>query len=307
MRSRGAARHQGRRRDPEENLPIAAVTAFRIAATVLLLALAAGCSRGPRREFLSPYPAGAAVAVSRAEDVAPRLAETASAHPLLWARADLVISIEGRKGRDLVTATLLRREPGDLRLRGSRAPIGTVFEVLLDAEGRAWLYANREDRLFEGTRQQLREKLGAVGGVEPEDLVHAILVQQRLREFLADPAGWGIEDKGDAFLFARRDPAGRQLFWRLRKADGLVEEYLVRSRSGIPLLSVRYTEYRLVDVRGRMEPLPWRFQVRVPASRATIDAKLDGYKIDPPLRDKAFAVPEASERYPMTALEFAEE
>lgn len=273
--------------------------------TLLLLAfLAAGSGCRSTGTFVSPYDprAGAPVAASIA-DIQRTLGDRASAHPRLWAKADLAIKTEGRKGTDHVTALLLSEEGKFLRLRGSKAPVGTVFDVLIKGDA-ASLYFNREGMLFYGTLKELQEKLGAASSVMPEDLLSALMVQQRALDAMAR-GGAGVVAAGDGSpLLAWKDALGRQHVARFRASDGLVDEWLMRDARGRELLRVRYLEYRLVDVRGRGEPLPWRFEMRVPEPETVVKADLDGYKIDPPFSEKTSAEPDAEERHPLRALEF---
>lgn len=278
--------------------------AFAMRAALLAALLCfGGCER---TRFVSPYPDSTAPpAVTTVDELRTLLAERASAHPMLWAKGDLTIRTQGRSGSDLVTATVLYRQPGDYRLRASRVPIGNLFEVILKPDV-AMLHFNRESRLFTGSPAELREKLDAVGNLTPEDFLNAVLVQQRLRAALEEGSRVLLAEQPEAVLIVRRTQDGRQEFWRLRKADGLIDQWLLRSPSGETLLDVRYAEYELLDVRGRREPLPWELTIRVPVAKSTLRIELEEYKIDPPLRDAAFAAPNAAETYPLRALVFEE-
>lgn len=274
-----------------------------LAMAVAVLALhATGCRSTGR--FASPYADTAPPPViADADALAALLADRASAHPRLWAKADLAIRTEGRKGTDHVTALVLSEEGKFLRLRGSKAPVGTVFDVLIKGD-EASLYFNREGMLFYGSCAELQEKLGAASSVMPEDLLSALMVQQRALEAIGRGGSGLVTSREGSQLLAWRDGLGRQHVARFRPADGLVDEWLMRDASGRELLRVKYLEYKLVDVRGREEPLPWRFEMRVPDPVTTVKADLDGYKIDPPFSSKTSEEPEADERHPLRTLEF---
>lgn len=282
-----------------------AITHWRIAPLLVLVLLIGACS-GRKPDFQSPY--GSKPIAPRLEtqaDLTALLRERASSHEKFWARGDLVITSEGKRGKDLVTVLLLYREPSDFRLRGSRAPIGTVFDLLLDDE-RALLHFTREDMGFFGTPMELREKLAMAGSLMPSDLLAALLAQQGLLEALEHAPQVGFLSKKESLLVAVRDPAGRQHLWNVRRSDGLIDEYMLRGPAGNTLIVATFDEYRMEPVRGREEPLPWRFRLKVPDAGATVAVNMDGYKIDPPLPAKAFEPPNPKELHPLRALEFSE-
>ncbi|MDX2177272.1 MAG: hypothetical protein SF028_12465 [Candidatus Sumerlaeia bacterium] len=275
----------------------------RAAAALLAAATLAAC--GGRAAFVSPYETGPPTAQSVGE-LRATLSERASQHPKLWVRADLVLESDLRKGRDAVTATALFEEPDRFRLLGSREVVGTLFDVLLLGDN-ASLYFAREGLRFDGTAEELRGKLGAAGSVMPRDLIEAVTVTQRLLATMEKPAGeWSAIDRRDHWLVATYDDLGRQSIYRVRKADGLVDEWLLRSADGVERLRIAYGEYRLVDVRGRKEPFPWRFEARVPEGNAKVRASVDGYKIDPPFVPKSFQPRQTDEVYALRDLAFEE-
>lgn len=268
-----------------------------LALSVLLITSGCGTTK-----FVSPYSIKAPPpTLATNADIAGLLAERTSPHPKLWVRADLAVTTPGKKGRDHFTALVLSEEGKFIRLRGTKAPVGAIFDVLLKGDA-ATLFFNRDGVLFYGTREELRSKLGSAGNIMPEDLLRSVMVQQELRKAL-ESTDVGIVREKDSLLVAHRDDDGRQHIYRVRAQDGLVEEWLMRSATGEPMLRVEYREYRMVDVRGRDEPLPWKFDVTVPSNGAKISASVDSYKIDPPFTEKTSAEPEAEKRYEMWRLE----
>jgi len=268
-----------------------------LAASLMLILSGCGTTK-----FVSPYSADAPPpALATKADLETLLGDRASAHPKIWVRADLAVTTPGKKGRDHFTALVLSEERKFIRLRGTKAPVGAIFDVLLKGDA-ATLFFNRDGVLFYGTRDELRTKLGSAGNIMPEDLLRSVMVQQELSKALAS-AEVGIVREKESLLVAHRDDAGRQHIYRVRAQDGLVQEWLMRSSSGDPMLRVEYLRYNLVDVRGREEPLPWKFDVTVPSNGAKITADVDSYKIDPPFSEKTSAEPEAEKRYEMWRLE----
>jgi hypothetical protein len=264
-----------------------------------LVLIMSGCGS---TKFVSPYSSQAPPpTLATKADIAGLLDERASAHPKLWVRADLAVTTPGKKGRDHFTALVLSEEGKFIRLRGTKAPVGAIFDVLLKGDA-ATLFFNRDGVLFFGTREELRSKLGSAGNIMPEDLLRSVMVQQELRKALASDEV-GIVREKDSLLVAHRDETGRQHIYRVRAQDGLVQEWLMRSPTGESLLRVEYLKYNLLDVRGRDEPLPWKFDITVPSNGAKITADVDSYKIDPPFSDKTSAEPEAEKRYEMWRLE----
>lgn len=267
---------------------------------------------GRRGGFTSPYEAGAlekgAFAVSNLEELRAALLERTGRHGEIWMRSDVTITREGERGRDFFTALVLYREPELFRLRGSRIPVGTVFDVLLSGD-EAYLHFNREGQLFVGTLEELASKAGLIGGLTPRDLVSAVLVQQNLSEWLASPmhqVAW--RDGGEHLLVASRHPAnGRQILWLVRKDDALVREVLIRSPRGEEELRIEFLRYQLESAdEGAAEPFPADFVFTVPGRGVVIRSEGAEYKVAPGLDDRAFAPPRARDVYPLSSLHFEE-
>ncbi len=232
---------------------------------LLTCAFSVGC--GGKQGFVSPYPEKpaerAAFAVTSGEELRLALRDRTRFHDELWVKSDIKIRQEGKKGTDFFSALVAFKAPAQLRLRGSRAPIGTVFEVLLDGND-AGLYFNREKRLFIGTVAELLEKAEMLGGMTPMDLVSAVFVLQNLRDWYGAAMTMIERDLGQHLLIGSRVPSGVQFLWLVRKEDGLVRELLIRSAQGDPLLRIKYQEYRMVGNPDRFEePMPFKFTMHL--------------------------------------------
>lgn len=279
---------------------------------VVLLLMGSGCRSRVPVEFVTPYDpvqiATGAVSVQSLDDLRAALSARTNHHEQLWVRSDVTIEQEGRSGRDFFTALVLYQEPDMFRLRGSRVPIGTLFDVLL-REDQATLHFPREGRMFVGDIDTLAEKASAIGGLTPRDLVTAVLVQHHLSALLNDPSrrvAWS--DRGSHLLLAsRHHGSGRHFFWLVRKDDGLVEEMLIRTPLGREELRVRYLGYTLLgDGEGGPEPFPTDFQFVVPGEGLEISSAGSEYRLNPGLSPRAFEQPDAREVYPLAALQFEE-
>ncbi|MCC5875851.1 MAG: hypothetical protein JJU11_06500 [Candidatus Sumerlaeia bacterium] len=274
--------------------------------------MGSGCRSRVPVEFVSPYdPAQVAtgsLAVHSLDDLRETLAARTRHHEQIWMRSDVTIEQEGRSGRDFFTALVLYQAPDMFRLRGSRVPIGTVFDVLL-RDDQATLHFPREGRMFVGGIDTLAEKASAIGGLTPRDLVTAVLVQHHLSELLNDPSRRVVwSDRGEHILLAsRHDGSGRHFFWLVRKEDGLVEEMLVRTAIGREELRVRYLGYLLIaNEEGEPEPFPSDLQFFVPGEGLEISSAGSEYRLQPGLSPRAFEQPSAREVYPLAALQFEE-
>lgn len=278
----------------------------------LSAALSAGC-RGTRG-FVSAYDREllreGAVQVLDRDMLLAALRERAPYPSELWLRSRVTIRRDDRRGSDFFTAVVMYREPGQLRLGGSRQPIGNLFDVLILGEDVS-LYFNREGRQFVGTTRDLAEKTSAVGGLSPRELLTAVLVQQELRRYLEDPGPVLVRPRGEGHLLAaaRQQPSGRQLLWLVRRRDGLVEEFLVRDAAGNEEIRVRYSEYRLYSHPDRpgMEPLPYRIEMRVPSEGVDVECRVTEYRLSPGLTDRSFTPPRAREVYALRDLAFEDE
>lgn len=246
--------------------------------------------------------------VTDLEELREALLARTNRHEEIWVRSDVTITREGERGRDFFTALVLYREPEQFRLRGSRLPIGTIFEVLLSGN-EAYLHFNREGKLFVGTLEELAERSGVIGGLTPRDLVSAVLVQQNLAEWLASPAHRVVwRDGGEHLLLGSRHPAsGRQILWLVRKSDALVREVVIRSPEGVEDLRIEFLRYRLESRgEGPGEPFPVDFVFTVPLEGIVIRSEGAEYKLAPGLDDRAFAPPRARDVYPIRSLHFEE-
>lgn len=277
---------------------------------IALLLMGSGCRSRVPVEFISPYDEttiqSGRVSVNNLEELRLALADRTAHHEQLWVRSDVTIEQEGRSGRDFFTALVLYQEPDFFRLRGSRVPVGTIFDVLLRGD-QATLHFPRDGMMFVGDINTLAEKASLIGGLTPRDLVSAVMVQHHLSGILNDPGrriAWS--DRGEKLLLgARHRESGRLFFWLVRKSDGLVEEMLVRTPAGREELRVRYLRYALLERGdGPVEPFPTDYQFILPDEGIEISSAGSEYKLDPGLSERAFAQPSAREVHPLATLHF---
>lgn len=279
-----------------------------------LLALAAavllsGCRT--TRDFQSPYAKEAleqrTYAVNNSAELLEALEQRTRLHDELWVKSDITIRQEAQRGKDFFTALVAFRAPDQLRLRGSRAPIGTVFEVLMNGQ-EAGLYFNREKRLFRGTTAELLEKARMMGGLTPMDLVSGVFVQQHLLGWMRSGNPMGSRDLGEHLLIGAPFPGGGgQMFWLVRKEDALIREVLLRSPEGQPILRMKYMEYDLAEnPDGFEEPLPMEFEMILEGQGVALEADVSEYRLEPLNPALLERWPDARETYPLSQLEFEE-
>lgn len=273
--------------------------------------LMAGC--GGTKSFHSAYDkkeiATRRHAVTNREDLTAALQASVHKHDELWAKSDVVVRQKSIKKKTFFTALLLFRSPDQVRLRGSRVPIGTVFEVLLLGR-QAMIYINQENRLFTGDISELASKTEAIGGLTPRELLAAVFVQQDLLERLEGEGEISVTDKEDHLLIAALHPINRrQLFWQVRKADGLVEELLIRSPEGAEQLRIKYREYSMEEdsEASTTEPLPTDFVMNLAGEDVEVSVEVNEYKLSPKLKDAVFFAPKARETYRLRDLQFKEQ
>lgn len=273
-----------------------------------LLVLAWGCGKSP--EFVSAYGeevlAGGALEVASADELARRLIDQSEHLDEIWAKFGVTVRRDGGRVLPSFTATALYQEPGRIKLGLSRFEVGTVYSILILGD-EAQLYANREGRLFYGTMEELAEKTPLLSGLSPRDLVTAITVQQDLAQVLAGGGRRAVIDKGTHLLVGRRHPvSGRQYIWLVRKSDALVQEVLIRDRTGREEVRVVYRKYKLVENQetGRILPYPEELLFHLIPEDLTVEAKVKEYRLTPEFPEAIWSLPEPDEAYPLRSISF---
>lgn len=257
-------------------------------AAVLLLAaaavlLSAGCRRS-RPDFDSPYDLRGPDILRDGSlgEIASVVSHRARDHQHLVRQGRIVLEADGQRvwfdGNILV-----RTDPPAVRLRGSRVPAGTLFEIALRG-GDAWVYLNRDRELFVGTREELARQTGLEGAISLEELVASILVLQDLKARLAEPGRWRVLPTRREVLLARTEPDGRSAAWRIRRSDGLVREFVRFDPWGRAELRVTYESWVLEDG----EPLPGQFVAEVDEGRVRLTMRLSQYRLGTPVSDAVF-------------------
>lgn len=281
--------------------------AFRPILAIITVVLLVSC--GARRGFVSAYDAkaldsGAFRADSR-EQLTSVLEARTQQHDMLWTKWNVTIHETATGGKQFFTAVAMFQAPDRVRFGGSRVPMGTVFDVLLNGN-KAYLYFNREGKLFAGTIDELSQKTSAIGGLSPRDLVAAVLMQEQLLSMLRSGTPPEVLESGEHLLVAGRHARTRQdLLLMVRRADGLVEEAVVASAQGEEQLRIRYLAYELVENEdlGTREPLPSRMRLEVRREGVTIEAESREYRLAPKFPEAAFLPPRARETLPLSSLQ----
>lgn len=264
------------------------------------VALMAGCRA--ERTFHSPYDIEdqpRTLERGTIAEVHALMRERAVDHPTLWSGGKIVISVQGERKKQWFDMTLLFRSPDAIRLRGSRIPIGTLFEVIMNGDS-AWVYLNREKELYAGQRADLSKVSGVTGALSLQDMMAAILVNQDLLRRLDEGGRWTVLPTQKDVLLAKSIEDGRQLIWRLRRSDGLVREVVLRGPQDRIEMRVSYWDYALES--DATEPLPEEFVIGLYEDQLNFDVEIDKYKINPALVDAVFLPPKAEKVFPMEML-----
>ncbi|MCC6546395.1 DUF4292 domain-containing protein [Candidatus Sumerlaeota bacterium] len=260
--------------------------------------------------FVSAYPRGALTTdqqrVASREDLTRVLARRTHQHDDLWVKSGITIRSEGSSRKAFFTSIVMYQAPDKLRFAGSRVPIGTLFDVLLLGD-RAMVYFNRDGNLFVGSADELAKKSSAIGGLSPRDLVSAALIQQQLQSVLESDQPCVVEPQGEGHLLvATQRENSQNLFFMVRRIDGLVEEALIRNADGGEQLRIRYTKYEMVGdpETKRQEPLPSEMKLELRSEGVVIDAEVDEYRLQPKLN---FTPQRARRTYPLSSMQFSED
>jgi len=262
-----------------------------------VMVLLSGCAA--RQKFDSPYPKGPKVLPGDGlEEVAALLQERTREHPFLWRRGRVILRNEETGEKLWFEATLLYRDPDAVRLRGGRAPLGTLFELGVSGDD-AWVFLNREKELYTGTLEDLRREGGDMASLSLRDVMSAILVNQDLQRRLSEQGGWTVYGTAGELFLSRLLDDGRRGVWRIGRSDGLVREVVIWARGERQAdARVLYRSYELEDG----EPLPGEFQVGLAGDAATVLFRLDGYKVGQTLDSRVFEAPAAEITLPLSRL-----
>jgi hypothetical protein len=279
----------------------------RSAAQLILLLAAALClvSCGSRtRPFASPFELSTPLLDQGAglAELLDLLQTRAQWQDTLWASGEVILRQSGVKGKAWFNATILYSDPDRVRLRGSRVPVGTLFEVILNGS-QAAVHLNRESELYVGTLEDLRRQGGMAGAVSLREMMAAILVNQDLRRRLEEETDggrwWKSSAEGRDLVVEQRQPDGRRISWRLRRRDALVTEIVTRTPEGAEEVRVTYDGY-LVDKTAGL--LPTGFTISLAAGVMTVEVNLGEYKGAPTFQPAVWMLPKARTRRGLEAL-----
>jgi len=254
-------------------------------ATVLLLA---ACSskplvfESPYADPLTPPPAAAAQELARV---------LGQRHPRLdtfQVQCEVLVAPKD-KSRQHFDANLLVAFPDKARLRGSRNPVGTLFEIISRGE-LLDIYFNRDGVLFSGTRSDLAPDAGLLRMAGPEELLRGLLAERDLAARLNSRADWRVRSRPEHWVLWHRKGDSAWQIWVVRKADALVEETLIGTRPGIPDARVRYWRYELIN----NEPFPTHLDIHLADPAVVVTIKVDKYRLNPDLKSAVFQPPRIS-------------
>jgi hypothetical protein len=271
---------------------------FVLLLTVLALLLS-GC-RSRRPAFDSPYPEGRALlARGTLAELDAVLRQRTPPHGVFWASGRVSIRQPEVRGSVWFDATFIYNEPESFRLRGSRMVIGTLFEVIVCGED-AWVHLNKERELYAGTLSELRRQGGMLGAFSLQDMAAAILVHQDLRRRLSAGGAWQVLRTGDELFLTTKLAEGRRATYRIRRADALVREVVVRGPDGRIELQALYEGFRLSDDG---EPLPTRLVLHLLGDALSVRFRSDAYKPNSDVKpENVCHLPRNARVFPLAAL-----
>jgi len=264
---------------------------------VAVAILLAGC-RGTPKTFTTPYKSFGAFYPETTEHLAEVLRER---HPSLSTiQAQFGVTIDaGEQGKRSFDANLLVEFPDKARLRGSRAIIGTFFDIISVGDV-LHIYFNRDGVLFSGQRSDLDPSAGLLRLVGPDELMRALLAERDLSARLQKPGHWRVRDQISHWSIWAETPGGGWQVWVVRKQDFLVEETIISRTGDAATARIRYWSYELVDG----EPMPWVLEIHLADPEVTVFIELDKVRMNPPLRLQTFIPPAVDNEhwYPLSQL-----
>ncbi|MBX3729375.1 MAG: hypothetical protein KF858_09340 [Candidatus Sumerlaeia bacterium] len=264
------------------------------------LALLLSSCRSRRPVFDSPYPeAGVVLTQGTLAELDAVLRQRTPPHGVFWASGRVSIRQPEVRGSVWFDATFIYDEPESFRLRGSRMVIGTLFEVIVCGED-AWVHLNKERELYAGTLSELRRQGGMLGAFSLQDMAAAILVHQDLRRRLAEGGSWQVLRTGDELFLTTMLAEGRRVTYRIRRADALVREAIVRGPDGRIELQALYEGFRLSDDG---EPLPTRMMLHILGDALSVRFRSDAYKPHSDVKpENVCYLPRNARVFPLAAL-----
>lgn len=273
-------------------------------ALLILVGLASGCAKKTR--FESPYAEKpAANLVQTFQDVRRVTEERSPEQELFWARASVKLTQElPKKQKNRFDATLIYGKPNRMRVRGTHFLLGTLFELILDGDD-AFVYLTDQKLLFEGSLKEMQENGGLIGSVTPEDLIGAIRVYHRLNDFLNAPKQEGswATTQAKEYLFVIYKQPERTLVWKVRKADGLVQELLLSNPQQKNRLELQVVYWKYETPEGG-EPYPTELEILIPDQKVSLQLEVNEIKLQPNLNPAVITqLPrDIKQRLPMQAL-----
>jgi len=259
-----------------------------------------GCRHAPLRVFTTPYAELGQFYPETIEHLTQVLKERHSPWETMRTEASITLDL-GEEGRKRFDANLLVSFPDRARLRGSRAALGTLFEVISSRE-QLHVYFNRDGVLFSGRRSDLDESAGFLRLVGPDEILQALLAERDLAEQLQLPGKWKVRDRDAHWLIGSNRGDGKWQIWVVRKVDFLVEETLLGKGTNPAEARVRYWKYEIVNG----EPVPTNIEIELAKPEVSVRIEVSTVEVNPPLRDEVFLPPSVSADhwYPLYRMQF---
>lgn len=255
------------------------ISGYALAALTIAF-LTAGCSAfrsepfAPVAPFASP-PATMGELAERVEKYQP-LIET------LHAQLKAIAQGGNVGGKQNLRIPLYYRAPDNIAVQVSRSIVGTLFRIYKRGDQVAY-FDTRNSQFYRGTIQELEAYPEALEGVQPMDIVRALLVSQEMGRLLRDmPSGAKLETKGSYWALSNpgqiaeveapgatpRPPRGEVFL--IRPSDGLVQEAYIYEGSA-QKAHIVYSRYGYFE--GTL--LPSRFELFFPDTGLRIGAEVE--------------------------------
>ena len=232
--------------------------------------LGAGCRRFSPLEPLRPTPAQLGDVIEASELRSPDAATLNAAGDITFGGAGLLSWL-----RRTHRAGMAYRAPAQFRLRIQNPGAGGHLDIFQDGEQVAVQLPDYS--LYAGTVQELSEHARQTGGLEPREIVRAILIEETLREAVSRSSDARPEDvpfQGDALKFQLADENGRRETYTIRRRDGLVKRAVVEVAGGDGKKKVHTVAYKSYQQGPDGRPLPKAFEIKSGGVKLKIEIAL---------------------------------
>ena len=261
--------------------------------------LVAGCSAFRTEPFAPVAPFGTPPATMG--ELAARVEKYQPPIETLHAQLKAIAQGGNVGGKQNLRIPLYYRSPDNIAVQVSRSLVGTLFRIYKRGDEVAY-FDTRNSQFFRGTIQELEAYPEALEGVQPMDIVRALLVSQEMGGLLRNmPPGakleikspyWALSNPGQAReteapgITPPRPPRGEVFL--IRPSDGLVQEAFIYegSTQKAHIIYSRYGSFEGSLLPSRFElffpETGLRIRAEVETARPNADVPMTRFPLEPP-------------------------